>query len=89
MITPQAMFTDAISAQCDVQCPAVQNAIDRIVAGEYFRGRDGMLEALRCPIYRRSDFVSALLSAWKPHDISLATGRDLDGWIAVLDRLKA
>lgn len=81
-------FAAAIRSRFDEACPATQDAIDRIVAGECFRGREGMIEALHAPHYRREDFVSALLSAWKPQDIYRATGRTLDEWLAFLARTR-
>lgn len=78
-------FVAAIRAQCDVPCPATQDAIDRLVAGENFRGRAGMFEAMTGPHYNRADFCSSLLSAWKERDVLLATGRSTDGWLKILD----
>jgi hypothetical protein len=88
-MTPQAAFAQALAARCNEPCPATQDAIDRIVAGEFFRGRAGMFEALRGPHYTREHFCSALLSAWKPRDIFWATGRSRDGWLRLLAKMAA
>ena len=80
------MFSRAIEAKMDGMSPATQDAIDRIVAAEGFRGRSGMLEVLRGGAhYRASDFCSALLSAWKDKDLRLATGKSRDEWLHLLD----
>lgn len=81
----QFIFAQAIESRMDEVCPAIQDAIDRIVTAEGFRKRCGMLEVLRSGNYLRSDFCSALLSAWKDADIQLATGHSRDWWLELLD----
>ena len=78
-----AIFSRHVEQKFDETCPATQDAIDRVVAAEGFRGRVGMLEAMRGPNYGVLQFNSSLLSAWKPRDILLATGRPLDFWLSL------
>lgn len=80
----QVIFAKHITASMDTPCPATQDAIDRIVKGEEFRGRSGLIEAMNGPHYRPADFCSALLSAWTQEDIMLATGRSRDWWLDLL-----
>lgn len=84
-MTAAGLFAHLASSRFDYECPAVQDAIDRLVEGEYFRGRSGMVEAMQSAMYRRDYFCSALLSAWKPNDILLATGISKDNWLKILD----
>lgn len=81
------LFRITIEAQFDHACMATQAAIDRLCAAEGFRGRVGMVEALRGPNYLREHFCSSLLSAWKEKDIILATGKPGNEWIRLLDAM--
>lgn len=80
-------FAMTIEARLDYQCPAVQDAIDRLVAGEWFRSRSGMLEVLRSPNYSAVDFNASLLSAWKAADIELVTSHTVDWWLALAEKI--
>jgi hypothetical protein len=86
-MTVQGIFTQHIAANFDYPCPAVQDAIDRLVDAEGFRGRLGMIEAMNGPFYGAMRFNSSLLSAWKDADISLATGRGRDWWLDLAERM--
>jgi hypothetical protein len=89
MMNAQTAFANTIAIQCDVPCPAIQDAIDRLVSGEGFRGRNGMIEAMRSPLYTALNFNSSLLSAWKETDIKRATGQSRDWWIRLAEEMKA
>ncbi len=76
-------FARAIHNRMDEQCPATQDAIDRIVAGEGFRGRDGILESL--PHLTRLQLLASVQSAWNDGDLKLATGFSRDYWLGFIE----
>jgi hypothetical protein len=86
-MTTAAIFAKHAAARMDLPCPATQDAIDRLVTAELFRGRNGMLEAMSGPHYGPSQFNSSLLSAWKDKDIELATGHNRDWWLRLADKM--
>jgi hypothetical protein len=82
----QLIFSNHIERRFDCPCPATQDAIDAVVRGENFRGRIGMLEAMRGPHYGKADFNSSLLSAWTPREILFATGRSVEFWLSLSEK---
>lgn len=87
MADPKHLFSAAIQSSMGYECPAVQGAIDNIANAE-FRGRDGMIETLSWPIYRNSDFLSAVQGRWKDKDLKHATGLGRDGWLKVASEFR-
>lgn len=83
------VFALIVAGRCDYQCPAVQDAIDRLVEGEAFGTRVRMLEVLRSNAYTPLKFNFSLLSAWKAKDIELVTGHAVDWWIELADRMRS
>lgn len=80
-------FASAIEARCDIQCPAVQNAIDSIAA-EFSCGlgdRARLLDALRSERNTDLDFCDWVMVAWGRAPLKLATGRDRDEWLALIN----
>jgi hypothetical protein len=82
-----AAFAAVVEHRCDYECPAVQDAIDRLVKGQEFRGRNGMLEVLRGPHFTTLDFNASLLSAWNPKDVELVTGHNIHWWVVLNDQM--
>lgn len=79
------IFAAHIEVKFNCPCMATQDAIDRIVAGEGYRGRQSMLDVLRGPHHTSVEFCASVLSAWKDRDILLATGRSRDWWLALIE----
>lgn len=84
----QAIFALFVEARLGYECPAVQDAIDRLVASECLRTRGNMLEVLRSSNYDGVAFNASLLSAWKSEDVKLATSHPVDWWIELANRLE-
>jgi len=76
-------FIRCVTNGMDTECPATQDAVDRLVAAESFRGRKGMLEVLNT--YSRQDLCRSLLEAWRDEDLSRATGFSRDYWLGVVE----
>ena len=88
-MTITAIFARHVVANMDLPCPATQEAIDRLIVAEGFRGRVGFVEAMHSPIYRRLDFLGHLMNgAWKDADIERATGHGRDWWIDLMGKVQ-
>lgn len=79
------LFAAIVEARLGCECPAVQDAIDRLAAGF---GRGGMLDVIRTgnnDTTGCSRLGMLLLEAWKAEDVLLVTGWSRESWLNQLD----
>lgn len=72
------LFRACVAARCDLECPATQNAIDRLAA-ENGQDRARMLDWLTR--VTAAELCDALMVAWGRAPLTLATGRPRDEWL--------
>jgi hypothetical protein len=70
-----------VAARFDYDCPAVQDAIDRIIGPD----RHTLFERLTGEHYTNDRFISDLMTAYKERDLLILTGRTLNWWLRLAD----
>lgn len=80
-----ALLLAVISARCDIECPAIQKAIDDM-AEPFREGRRGLLSYLRqeamfgTPATSMNSLCNYMSQDWAKVDLKRATGRTREQW---------
>jgi hypothetical protein len=85
----EILFAVTISAKCNYECPAVQDAIDRMASAVGCdRGRllGNLHKGYGLDATGAKRLSMMLLEAWKPSDVLLATDLSQDEWLAIAQR---